>query len=506
MILSSLVLSNLFVFSANLAPVEHLKTPQNIVPMQLNTSSENVDTPASNTTDTMLNTLITEKRLNRRIRQTRQAPRIDNPIPQLGMKLFFSKALGGEKTVACATCHHPELGGADQLSFSIGTNAIDHDAIGLARKAINNEVTIPRNAPTVFNTGLMRRSLFWDGRVERVQDAQGNRTDQISTPDSNFNTPDGNAGDTLTAALSRFPVTSVEEMRGTAFIQATNNEEVRRHLAERIGDYGTETGDLATNDWLAQFRTAFNSQESAENLITFNSIALALGQYQQSMVLIDTDWHRYVNGDSSALTEQQKRGALLYFTSREDGGAGCDTCHGGPRFTREGFVNVAYPQFGIGTQANNSDIGRAAIEPTRRNQFAFRVPSLLNVSLTAPYGHAGSFETLDQVVAHYVDPATSIEQFFQRGGACGLPQFADNANCDSLNDQAQENSQAALRRFERSRFVKPILNSDQQQDLVAFLHALTDHCAANIECIQQWVPNTEGDDPDNLQLKANFTP
>ncbi|KAF7764426.1 cytochrome c peroxidase [Pseudoalteromonas citrea] len=458
------------------------------------------------TVDEALANLIIEKRLRSAIRGARRAPGINEPITQLGMKLFFTKALGGEKTVACATCHHPELGGADQLSFSIGTNAIDPDAIGLERKALNNEVTIPRNAPTIFNTGLMRRTLFWDGRVEMVTNDQGVRSDQISTPDSTFNSVDVNAGDSLTAALSRFPVTSVEEMRGSAFPQATTNEEVRRHLAERIGDYGGETGSLDTNDWLAHFQQAFNSDEPAQNLITFDSIALALGQYQQSLVLVDSDWHRYLNGDPTALTDQQKRGAVLYFTPRENGGAGCDTCHGGTRFTREGFVNVAYPQFGIGTQPDKSDIGRAAIELTRRNQFAFRIPSLLNVALTAPYGHAGSFETLEQVVAHYVDPATSIEQFFQRGGACGLPQFTGNENCDELNDQAQQNSQAALNRFERSRFVKPVLNAEQQQDVVAFLHALTDHCATDTNCIQQWVPSNSSNDPDNLQLRARFTP
>ncbi|WP_440053913.1 cytochrome-c peroxidase [Pseudoalteromonas sp. T1lg65] len=454
--------------------------------------------------DNELSQLIAEQGLTGRVPGARQLPRISEPVAQLGMQLFFSKALGGEKSVACASCHDPRLGGADGLSLAIGTNAVNSNVIGPNRRAVNDEINIPRNSPTIFNTGFATKSLFWDGRVERVTitDEQGNETSFISTPDSGFNQPDPLAGETLVSTLARFPVTSKEEMRGEAFATATTNEQVRTHLAQRIGDYGAEQGSLATNDWLQAFREAFNSQADAQTLITFDNIAFALGEYQSSFVMINTDWHRYVRGDLGALTEQQKRGAKLFFTPVADGGAGCVACHSGERFTNDGFFNLAFPQYGIGKDGEHADIGRAAIDPQSRNRFAFRVPSLLNVALTAPYSHAGAYESLEQVVAHYSNPEQAVEQFFQRGGACGLKQFALSAECDTLNQNARENSEAALELLRQSPFVAADLTPTQQQELVAFLQALTDKCATDERCIRRWLPKRRTPDPDNLRLRA----
>ncbi|CAH9066995.1 hypothetical protein PSECIP111854_04002 [Pseudoalteromonas sp. CIP111854] len=454
--------------------------------------------------DHELSTLISQHGLTGHVEGAKELPKISDPMAQLGMQLFFTKALGGEKTVACASCHDPRLGGADSLSLPIGTNAVDPNVVGPNRKAVNDEINIPRNSPTIFNTGFANNSLFWDGRVERVitTDEQGNEVSFISTPDSGFNQPDEQAGDSLVSTLARFPVTSREEMRAEAFVNATTNEQVRTHLAQRIGDYADGQGSLATNDWLQVFREAFNSQDEAQSLITFDNIAFALGQYQSSMVMINTDWHRYVRGDLKALSEQQKQGAKLFFTQIADGGAGCVNCHSGDRFTNDGFFNLAFPQYGIGTDENFADIGRAAIDSQPSNQFAFRVPSLLNVTLTAPYSHAGAYENLAQVVSHYSNPEQTIEQFFQRGGACGLKQFALSAQCETLNQQARENTDMALQLLRASPFVAANLAPQQQKDLVAFLHTLTDKCAKDKRCIKKWMPNHSTPNPDNLRLRT----
>ena len=60
----------------------------------------------------------------------RQLPDISDPLPQLGMALFYSKSLGGEYDSACVTCHHPMLGGADALSLSVGVGASLPDFLG----------------------------------------------------------------------------------------------------------------------------------------------------------------------------------------------------------------------------------------------------------------------------------------------------------------------------------------------------------------------------------------
>ena len=105
-------------------------------------------------------------------------PDINSDKAQLGKKLFFTKNLGGEQSAACVSCHHPMLGGADDLSLSVGVAAVNqlnqraHDLLGQGRFNGNdhlNQPVVPRNAPTVFNLALNNRALFWDGRVERAR-------------------------------------------------------------------------------------------------------------------------------------------------------------------------------------------------------------------------------------------------------------------------------------------------------------------------------------------------
>lgn len=460
--------------------------------------------PSPSTLDVMLATIIQNQGLTGQIPSADVQPTIDEPVAQLGMKLFFTKGLGGEQSVACASCHHPALGGADGLSVAVGANAIDADVVGRTRRAENNEINIPRNSPTVFNSGLHTRALFWDGRIERTQQttSEGSIIRGISTPDSGFGVVDTNVPNNLVNALSRFPVTSVEEMRGAGFEGATTNQEVRNHIAATIGDYGVGAGALDTNDWLAEFRAAFDSNQSRETLITFDSIAMALGQYQHSMTFVDTNWHRYVRGDKTALSDAQKRGAVLFFTPQTEGGAGCVGCHSGERFTNEGFFNLAFPQVGIGKDEQHADRGRVLITGQARDEFAFKVPSLINVALTAPYGHSGAYRNLAEVVRHYVNPPTSIDAFFARGGACSLPQFNRMADCERFNENAVENSEQALQLLGQSPFRPARLNREQQQDLVAFLESLTDTCAQDRACIAKFIPSNQHTNPDNLRLEA----
>ena len=61
----------------------------------------------------------------------RDIPSIHSAKAQLGMRLFFNKALGGMKDTACVSCHHPLLGGSDDLSLPIGTGAAVPDLLGL---------------------------------------------------------------------------------------------------------------------------------------------------------------------------------------------------------------------------------------------------------------------------------------------------------------------------------------------------------------------------------------
>jgi len=207
----------------------------------------------------------------------RTLPSINDPKAQLGKKLFFTKGLSGDSDSACATCHHPSLGGGDGLSVSIGVGAENPDLLGPGRfhdgAATNYDggPTVPRNAPTTFNIAMWDQALFHDGRVESLGKTVGANGDDglgIRTPDSAFDVADTNAGSTLPAAQSRFPVTSPEEMRGFIFEAGNSNDVVRASLDAKLTAFG---------GWDGEFTAAFG-----DATINYGRIAEAIGEYERS--------------------------------------------------------------------------------------------------------------------------------------------------------------------------------------------------------------------------------
>lgn len=192
--------------------------------------------------------------------------------------------------------------------------------------------------------------------------------------------------------------------------------------------------------------------------------------------------------------------------------AGCSGCHRGDFFTDENFHTVAFPQIGPGKGdgvTGDDDFGRERETGNPLNRYEFRTPSLLNVALTAPYGHAGAYATLPDVVRHYANPRGAVDGFFANGGWCRLPQFRQlpPSECATLYPNAQANSNAALNKLQadrasgRGQFPNIQLNDTQVADLVAFLETLTDRCAADRNCLARWIPPGDGG-PDDRQLTA----
>lgn len=472
---------------------------------------------ASGLVDNQLAEVISAQGLTGDPRLNRTLPAISDPEARLGMELFFSKALGGDQDAACVTCHHPALGGGDDLSLSIGVGSDNPDLLGPGRTHAGSELpNVPRNAPTTFNIALWDSVLFLDGRVESVTKSPGQNGagGDIRTPDSAYNTADPLAGLSLTMAQSRFPVTSLEEMRGFTFEAGNSNESVRTHLAERLS--GVRVGELANpdsdssglDDWPERFETAFGDDD-----ITYARIATALAAYEASQVFVDTPWKAYVQGDNSALTPSQKRGALLFFSPAEQGGANCAACHSGDFFTDEEFHNIAMIQIGVGKgngDDGTDDFGRFRETGNPEHKYAFRTPTLLNVAETQPFGHAGAYDTLEGVIRHHLDPRNTIADYFaSRGTWChNAAQFRTVQDCDSLYPSAEYNTVKALATLQidqaagRSDLKDIDLSDSQVADLVAFMEALTDPCLKDSSCLAQWIPDTSTTGAAGLQLNA----
>lgn len=465
---------------------------------------------SSDQLDAKLRSAIAAQNLTGDASSGRELPSISDPVAQLGMKLFFSKSLGGELDSACVTCHHPNLGGGDNMALSFGVGAIQPDVLGPGRGDPTAIPNVPRNAPTTFNIGLWDSSLFWDSRVvsQGAEKGQNGAASAINTPDSGFGVLDVNAGANLVVAQARFPVTSHEEMRGS-FEEGNSNDALRAHLQARIGNYGIGAGELGDSNWLDEFQMAFASSASAEDLITFDNIVIALAAYERSQVFVDSPWKAYVQGDEDALSDDAKRGALLFLTSVEEQGGGCVTCHSGDLFTDEKHHAIASPQIGPGKgNPNNNDFGRANVNGLEQDRFRFRTPTLLNVAVTGPYMHAGAYETLEQVLDHYADPEKTVSDFFANKAWCESKQFAFVENCDELYPTGEQNTQMALTKVRQERadndpdaLPSIDLNAEDRRMIIAFLESLTDSCVTDPECMAQWIadPDTA---PDQHQLNA----
>lgn len=192
--------------------------------------------------------------------------------------------------------------------------------------------TLSRNAPTLYNLAWAT-SFFWDGRA-------GSLSDQ-----------------------ARFPILEPSEL---------------------AGDFPTIIRRLSADDAMsARFKAAFPGSDG----ITEDAVLEALVAYERTLVSPQTQFDRWVEGDDAALSASEKRGFDIFV-----GKGGCVSCHGGWRFTDDGFHDVGLP---------GKDIGRGAIDPEASSLPAFKTPSLREVAKTAPYMHDGSLRTLEDVMDHY---------------------------------------------------------------------------------------------------------
>ena len=136
------------------------------------------------------------------------------------------------------------------------------------------------------------------------------------------------------------------------------------------------------------FRVAYGGPATAR------SLGRALAAYQKTLDTTDSPYDRYAHGDENAIGDSAKRGRLLFI-----GKAKCAECHSGEDFTSDRFRNI-----GLFNHGSLADRGRGAITGEAGDDGQFKVPSLRNVAVTAPYMHNGMFASLREVIEYYNDP------------------------------------------------------------------------------------------------------
>ena len=383
-------------------------------------------------------------------------------LVDLGQALMFDKVLSGNRDIACATCHNPVSHAGDGLALSIGTGG---SGLGPSRTLGPGRQFIPRNAPTLINTGLGAPYLFWDGRVSGFGFGGGG---PFQTPAGNL-LPSGLP--TLLAAQAMFPVMNREEMRGVPGDHdrfGNVNELAEFGDSDFVGLWQAVTRRLlAIPEYVSKFNAAFSGTPSSQ--LGFQHAATAIAAFEtQALTKTNSPFDRYLQHDDAALTAEQKRGALLFFGDK----AKCSSCHGGPLLGGQSFTNAGVPQLGpgVGTGAP-LDFGRGELFNQEFYRFAFRATPLRNVELTAPYMHDGAFPDLEAVLKHYNDVPTALREYDASQLAPALQQIyhGDAATIASVLTNLD------------FRLTQPLgLTEVEISELVAFLKALTDPSARDL--------------------------
>ena len=135
--------------------------------------------------------------------------------------------------------------------------------------------------------------------------------------------------------------------------------------------------------YVEAFKKAFPDEE---NPVTFENFGNAIGAFERKL-LTPAPWDDFLKGDDDALTDKQKEGLNLFISK------GCVTCHQGA-----GVGGHMYQKLGLVKPWPTEDKGRASVEGFEALEYFFKVPSLRNVTETAPYLHDGSVGTLEEIV------------------------------------------------------------------------------------------------------------
>ena len=140
--------------------------------------------------------------------------------------------------------------------------------------------------------------------------------------------------------------------------------------------------------YAAMFKAAFE-----EDSLTLDQVYTALVAFESSLISLNSRYDLYAHGVHDALNPQEKQGLNVFrsFVAR------CAECHTPPLFTNQQIAVLGVPE----RNGRPLDPGAGASSGDTSQRGGFKVPSLRNVALTAPYMHAGNFDSLREAAAFY---------------------------------------------------------------------------------------------------------
>lgn len=320
---------------------------------------------------------------------------------ELGKMLFFESAFGveakhnsGVATFSCASCHVPAAGFRPNRMQGIADGAYGFGDNGEARQKLAEyavqEIDAQGARPlSVLNVAFVTNSM-WNG---------------------SFGSDGVNAG---TEALWGVfdPGTAINQQRlGT--LEGQNIEGLKTHRLLYNRDLVEFYG------YKAHFDAAFGDLPE-EQRYTRTTASFAISAYLRQLLCTEAPFQRWLKGEENAMTEEQKRGALLFF-----GKAGCVRCHKEPNLGSMTFhalgVEDLFENGGLKTDVNDRrNLGRGGFTGKTEDMYKFRVPQLYNLGDSGPYFHGSSKQTLREVLNYFNDgvpenprvPESQLSAFF----------------------------------------------------------------------------------------------
>jgi len=313
---------------------------------------------------------------------------------EAGKLLFNSTALSGDRDIACANCHLDDFGSADGIPMAVGVGG---KGKGYDRLENMEGVLVQRNALSLIGrSNVAFTSYFWDGKVQIVGDKIISQFGD--SVEGKFDSP--------LALAAILPLVERDEFLGKSSIIRSND--IQNNVENKV--YFQRY--MAVSDALRyRFKTQANKDDE-KIAIALLDAKVDLGKLELAPIgnllaaFIDNQfpckertWDKYLAGHKQALTESQKKGAILFY-----GKARCASCHSGEFFSDFKFYSIGVPQGLFGPHSRHRDLGRAGVTNKVEHMYQFRTPPLNNVSSTAPYGHNGMFKDLRSIVVHHFNP------------------------------------------------------------------------------------------------------
>lgn len=303
----------------------------------------------------------------------------------LGRQLFFEPGMAsftihpsGKRTYSCATCHNPETG------FRVGrAQGIADGGIGIGAHGSERQVHPDYLVGEVDQQGARPLSVLNVSQVINPMWSGAFGSDGVNTGTSELWNGD--------FAVNHLGFAGLESAIQQSMV--IHRQDMNPELADSLG-----YSDL--------FRVAFPNRPKAERATKQNA-ALALSAYLRSLNTSRAPFQQWLRGKENAMTDEQKRGAILFF-----GKARCAGCHnaanlGGNTFHALGAKDLWEHPDAVGTgpfDKRNRGRGKFSLQPD--DLFRFRVPQLYNLKHYPTFFHGSSLSSLEAVV-DYKCAATS---------------------------------------------------------------------------------------------------